>query len=697
MGKFSKPRNTQWHGRDEETLILPKVAPDPKPQTEAPVDVSDDELLDINLSENQPPVAVPPVQPAPEPEYDEDDMSEEEPRNFAGRNRKIVMISICSVAAAFLIGLVAVVGFLLGSDPNDGKILNNVFVAGVNLGNMTKEEAESALRRATDLTYTLEDMVVELPDTIITLSPKDTGAKLDIEAAVQAAFDYGRVGTRAEKKQALENSTSKEHPIALLPYLNLNVDFIRTQLDEYGKVFNSDFQQVSVTTEGDRPILDASEDGFDPKAPGQTLVINVGKPGRYVDINKVYNQVLDAYSFNRFLVKIEMDQAETLPEEVDLKELYDLYYEAPVNAVVDSENDSVTHECYGYGFDMEKAQAILEEAQYGDTVRIPLEMIPPEWNSELLFRDVLGTCQTKHTTNEKRNTNLRLACAAVNGFILNPGEVFDFNTVVGKRTKEKGYQAAAAYDGGKTVQTLGGGICQVSSTIYYCVLLADLETIDRSPHSYVSSYMDPGTDATVSWGGPEFSFRNNTNYPIRIEAEVSDGYVKVQLLGTDEKDYYIEIEYEILSYKSYDTVYEEYAPDNSEGYEDGEVIQTPYTGCNVQTYKCKYDKETKELISREKDQYSSYKSRDQIIAKVTEETEPPTEPDPTNPPSDDPTDPPTDDPTTPPAADPTDPPADNPPADDPPADNPPADDPPAQDPPAQDPPPAPPADGGEAA
>ena len=206
--------------------------------------------------------------------------------------------------------------------------------------------------------------------------------------------------------------------------------------------------------------------------------------------------------------------------------------------------------------------------------------------------------------------------------------------------------------------------------------------------------MDPGTDATVSWGGPEFSFRNTTNYPIRIEAEVSDGYVKVQLLGTDEKDYYIEIEYEILSYKSYETVYEEYAPDNSEGYEDGEVIQTPYTGCNVQTYKCKYDKETKKLISREKDQYSSYKSRDQIIAKVTEETEPPTEPDSTNPPSDEPTDPPAADPTDPPV---DNPPADNPPADNPPADNPPADNPPADNPPAQDPPPAPPADGSEAA
>ena len=144
-----------------------------------------------------------------------------------------------------------------------------------------------------------------------------------------------------------------------------------------------------------------------------------------------------------------------------------------------------------------------------------------------------------------------------------------------------------------------------------------------------------GMDATVSWGGPEFTFKNSTNYPIRIETWVADGYVHCKLVGTDEKPYYIEMEYEVLGSEAPETVYEEYAPDNSEGYRDGEVIQSSYKGYTVRTYKLKYDKETKELISRDVDRVSKYKKRDKVIAKIIYPTEPPTEP-----PAPKPTDPP---------------------------------------------------------
>ena len=141
-----------------------------------------------------------------------------------------------------------------------------------------------------------------------------------------------------------------------------------------------------------------------------------------------------------------------------------------------------------------------------------------------------------------------------------------------------------------------------------------------------------GMDATVSWGGPHFTFKNSTNYPIRIEAKVEDGYVKVQLIGTDEKDYYVEMEYEVIGSEAPETIYREYEPGNAEGYKDGDVITSSYKGYTVRTYKLKYDKETKELISREEDRVSRYKKRDKVVAKVTEPTEPPTEaPEPTQP------------------------------------------------------------------
>lgn len=658
MGKFSKPRRSF---RDlDETAELPKIptapapAPVPAEPVEEPTRKLPDDVFDIPPSE---------------------DMYEDEENEGDGKRRKIVLISICSVVAALLLAVVGTVWFLFGRDPNDNKILNNVYVAGVNLGGMTKEEAKQALHLATDLTFTQNDMVLELPDVILNLSPADTKAKLDVDAAVEAAFAYGRTGTRQEKADALANSMVMDHPIALLPYLTLDTDYIRAELDRYGASFNSTFEQSAAVLEGDAPILDAADEKFDAKADGQTLVLTMGKPGRYVDITDIYNRVLDAYSFNLFLVQVTMKEEESIPEAIDLDALYEQYYSEPVDAEIDTETFEVISEVYGYGFDLEKAKELVEQASYGDTVEIPLELIAPELLGEsmreVLFRDVLCEYKTEHTRDENRNTNLRLACEAINGTILYPGDTFDYNTVVGKRTAEKGYKPAGAYSSGKTVATIGGGICQVSSTIYYCCLIADLEIVNRLPHSYVSSYMPMGMDATVSWGGPEFTFRNNTNYPIRIETWVADGYVHAKLVGTDEKDYYIVMEYEVIGSEAADTVYEEFTKDNNpEKYKDGEVIQTAYRGYSVKTYKCKYDKETDELISREFDRLSVYKKRDKIIAKLVQETEPPTEPPkPTDPPA-----------TEAPKPDPTDPPATNPPATDPPVTDPPATNPPAPDP-----------------
>ncbi|MBQ7800795.1 MAG: VanW family protein [Oscillospiraceae bacterium] len=558
-----------------------------------------------------------------------------DPRPKGKKGRKIALISVCAAAVVLVIGIIAGVWyFMVGVD--DGLILNNVTAAGVNLGGMTQKEAKLALHQATDLTYTGENMVIQLPDTTLELSPADTGAKLDVDAVVEEAYNYGRTGTKAEREKLRAEAMTTAHPIALLPYLNLNLDYIRGQLDEYGAGYNSDFTPSSATMEGDMPELDASKETFDAEAPCQTLVIEMGTPGRYVDIDNLYNQVLDAYSFNTFQVVV-LENEEELPEAIDLMDLYDTYHSDPVDAAMDPETFDVTPEIYGYSFDLDAARTMLEEAEYGDILEIQMEYILPEVLGEelsgLLFRDVLASYETEHTKDENRNTNLRLACEAINGKVLQPGETFDYNETLGKRTAEKGYKAASAYSGGLTVQSIGGGICQVSSTLYYCTLVADLEIVSRTPHSFVSSYMPMGMDATVSWGGPEFRFKNSTNYPIRIEAEVSDGKVKVKLIGTDEKDYYIKMEYEVISSVSPTTEYVEIPADNNpNNYYEGQVIATAYKGYTVKTYKCRYDKETDELISRDFDRTSTYKHRNKQIATIVTATTPttaPTTPEPT--------------------------------------------------------------------
>lgn len=611
-GKFSQPRGP--------------IRPDlDMAQTES---LSDFRNPTEDASTAEPPVANPvteePVLASNRLFASDKDTSEEvtfsENGRFSFKNKKTILISLCAVAATVLVALILTVSFLLRGGSDDELILNNVTVAGVNLGGMTQNEAIRVLRAATDRTYTEQDMVVVLPDRTITFSPAATGAKLDVEAAVEAAYLYGRSGTRAEQEAAKAQSLTGVHHIALLPYLQLNTAYIRQELESYCASFSSSYVPSSATLTGDMPALEG--DQFNADAPCQTLVLNPGVSGRGMDAEELYNAVVDAYSFNTFRVEMDSVNLSQEPEALDLQALLAEYGREPVSATVDSETRQIIPETWGYTFDVEKAQTLLDAAEPGVEVSVPMEYVEPEYTTQTLFRDVLGACETPHTADENRNTNLRLVCEAIDGMILMPGDTFDYNEAVGQRTAEKGYKAAAAYSSGQTVKEIGGGICQVSSTLYLAALRADLEIVSRTEHSYISSYIPYGMDATVSWGGPEFRFLNNYDHPIRIDAQVADGYVKINLMSVDERDYYVEVEYNILAWENYETVYEEYAPDNEKGYKNGDVITTPYTGCTVRTYRCRYSKSTDELLSRVEETRSKYKKRDEVIAKIVEPTTP---------------------------------------------------------------------------
>ena len=533
--------------------------------------------------------------------------------HFIGRNRKPVLICSCIVLLAVLIGTIAVFWLGTASDPYEGRILNNVIIGNVNVGGMTRSEAEKAVKAATDDTYTQTDMVIQLPDTTIRLSPADTGAKLDVKSAVKAAYSYGRTGSAAQQEADYQNSFTGNHTVGLLPYLGLNTDYIRSVLEDYSKESGSVFAETTYVLEGEQPPLEAEK--FDENVPCQTLVITMGTPGIGLNIDEIYNRVLDAYSFNVFRIAGEGISDEILPEELDLKAVYDEFYIAPVNASMDSQTFEPIPGVYGYGFDLEKAQQLLAQAKDGETVRIPMEYIEPDiLEGNLLFRDVLGECQTPHSREPRRTANLQLACKMLNGVVVNPGETLSYNDTVGERTTDRGFQPAPAYSGTTLVDSVGGGVCQVSSTLYYCTLLSDLEIVDRVNHGFPSNYIDYGMDATVNWGGPDFKFRNNTNYPIKLEAWEEDGFVKMRILGTDEKNYYIKMEYEIVGYNMPGYIYEEHSPDS--GYYDGQMISGGSSGPIVKTYRCKYSKETNELISRDFETRSSYMATHITVIKI---------------------------------------------------------------------------------
>ena len=280
-------------------------------------------------------------------------------------------------------------------------------------------------------------------------------------------------------------------------------------------------------------------------------------------------------------------------------------YDIPTGKVVDGQ--------VGVNLDPDAAAFAMDAAAPGETIRLPAEVIYPEMTAAeleaVLFRDVLGSVTTNVGGTSVRRNNVRLAGECCNGVILNDGDVFDYNEVVGKRTTARGFGAAPAYVNGETVETVGGGICQVSSTIYYATLLANLEIVERYAHRYAPSYITWGMDATVSWGGPEFRFKNDTGYPIRLDVKYENSKITVDIVGTKTDDTYVKMTYEVLSNTPYETEYEETA-DLDWGTEQQK--QSPYTGHNVVSYRNVY-KGDGTLISSTKEANSNYKNRNEII------------------------------------------------------------------------------------
>lgn len=531
------------------------------------------------------------------------------------KNLRIAMIAaICLVALVIILFGALMVMTHIGHD----NILDNVYVAGVNVGGMTKDQAVAAVNEATANTYTAKVLTVKVGENEHEITPQVSGADLDVNAAVDAAHDFGRSGFLFRRYKEQKILKQDKANIDIIPYLSLNNAAIDEQILSWVDMYNCTVVQTTYEISGSAPA--------DPEnsTSSQALKICVGKPGYILDRDTVKQQVMDAYNCNTLSVTAQCEI--TLPDALDLDAIFSANCSEPKNAILNETTYEITDEVKGYGFLLEDAKAAVSNGEPGETLTFEFQALIPEVTRKTiedeLFKDLLSEYTAKSGSSRSRDTNLRLSCEAINGTILLPGETFDYNSTLGERTPEAGYQLGASYSGMETVMSYGGGICQTSSTLYYCALMADMEIVKRSCHSFVSSYMPFGMDATVSWGGPDFQFRNDSKYPIKIEAYAEGGHVTVKLWGTDYKDYYVKMEYEVLGTYGWKTVEKELPADNAKGYKNGDVITSPYTGYKVQTYRCKYDKTTDQLISREAEAVSVYTTRDKVVCKIIEENKP---------------------------------------------------------------------------
>jgi vancomycin resistance protein YoaR len=523
-------------------------------------------------------------------------------RKKRGNGGKIAVIVCVCVVALLLAGAAGFGVYVSGSDT----IYPKVSVNGTDVGGMTAAEAASALEAA-GWGEGEKTVTVELPlEHTLTVNAADVGAELTAQEAADRAFDYCHGGTIIENVMAYVRCLVSGAEVE-----------IKAEVDEAAL---ADIVREEVTQVKSGLMTSGVE------IKGDTLEVVKGASAVEIDESELMSLVktaLEDMKYGPLDYEVEVNAS----VELDIDELYNSICCEAKDAYYDKEKKEVVESVTGVDFNKAEAQKLWDAAELGETVEIPLELTEPERTTEYvesrLFADDLGETVTTSLAGSTQNriTNVQLAAASIDGIILAPGEQFSYNDALGERTTERGYKAAGAYSGGQVVQEVGGGICQVSSTLYYAALLANLQIDVRTCHYFPVGYLPAGLDATVSWGGPEFKFTNNRDWPIKIEASVdtAKNTVSVHIVGTDEDGSYVQMTYATWLV-----------------YGNSEYPETA-TGYKAATYRSVFDKNGN-LLSKELEAYSEYHYHEEDIVYPTPTPSPTPEPTPTEPPIE-PTDP----------------------------------------------------------
>ena len=472
-------------------------------------------------------------------------------------------------------------------------IFPNIFVSGVDVGGMTVEQAQAALESSDAAPDTDASVTVRLPmEKTLTVTAGELGVYADAAPAVREAYAYGRGGSLFETM--LSYRACLQAPVELTWEVDAEVDeeklrgLVETAVNEVNALLLGSDAQIG-------------EDGV-------TLI--KGMDAERIDPEEVFGQVLEAFREERYDdITVEFgaarDGAADDPYSV-LEAVYQAILVEPKNAAYDKQTGTITESVRGVSFDLDEARRLWDAAAAGEEVFIPYVFTEPEIDSERLEQGLFADLLSEKTTSlsgssSNRINNVSLSASAINETILEPGETFDYNGTVGQRTTARGYKEAGAYSGGRHVNEVGGGICQTSSTLYYCAMYANLEITVRSCHYFAVSYLPRGFDATVSWGGPDFRFVNSRDFPVKIRAWVSNGSLTVQIWGTDADGSYVKM--------------------TSDTWEDS-------TYYYAQTYRTVYAADGTEISSR-KEAYSSYHKYEETGETPVPETNTTPEPEPT--------------------------------------------------------------------
>ena len=432
------------------------------------------------------------------------------------RNIKKLVISIFIVAIVVLLFSTV---FALTNISNE-KIISGVTIEGIEVSGLTKEEAKAKLetmyteKMQTNIELKYQEFESELNPTLMEVN-------YDLETAVNEAYSLGRnqnifvnnydiLGTLVGKRDINVN-------------MSLNEEATKQTINDIGTNLPGIMIESSYSIEEDK------------------LIITRGKEGIVIKTDDLLSQVKDMLNdIHETENIIEIPVETKTPQDIDIDKIHSEIYKEAKDAYYTKDPFTVYPEVEGIDFDVEKAKETIT-AEIKDEYVIDLIITKPNITVDQIgteaFPDQLSTFTTRYDASDKdRTTNLKLACEKLNGKVIMPGETFSYNATLGPRTYAAGYKDAKVYESGQVVDGIGGGICQISSTLYNAALMSDMEIVERRNHQFVTSYVGAGRDATVVYGSTDFKFKNTRTYPVKIVASAKSGIATVSIFGIKEAD-----------------------------------------------------------------------------------------------------------------------------------------------------------------
>ena len=445
----------------------------------------------------------------------------EEKRKIEEKKKKRKWIPI-----AILIGIIFIIGILISTifafaNINKNTIVSGVKIEGIDVSGLSAEEAKGKLE--TIYTEKLEtEIPVQYNEYETTINANLFETKYNIEDAVKKAIEIGKEGNIFENNYKILFALIGKQDIKV--EMQLNEEAAKKIIEDLGT------NLPGVVIESSYYIED------------NKLIITKGQAGVKIDTDKLLEELKEKLKGTEKITDyITIPVTEEQPTAIDIDKIHEEIYKEVKDAYYTQNPFEIHPEEEGIDFDVEAAKKALEEDK--EEYEIDLKITKPKVTTSQIgteaFPDQLATFRTNYDGGDKdRTTNLQLACNKINGKVVMPNETFSYNKTLGARTAAAGYKNAKVYEAGQVVDGIGGGICQISTTLYNAVLRANLEIVERRNHQFVTSYVEAGMDATVVYGMTDFKFKNTRKYPVKIIASAKNGVATVSLYGIKESEEY---------------------------------------------------------------------------------------------------------------------------------------------------------------